>query len=110
MGGTARGRSTAVAASSLGLRFSVGETALLNRDRALRPERRLRTARIAADSPRDERILPGSERACARELPRGHGSRQPPPRAPAEEQPRRLVRPRDRVIDRVAADLLGLIL
>src|SRR5207253_5398190 len=81
-----------------------------NSDRALRPERVLPTARIAADSLRDERILPGSERACARELPRRHGGRQPPPRGPVEEQPGRFVRPCDRVIDREAADLVGLIL
>src|SRR5262249_44533635 len=40
--------------------------ALLDRDRALRPERRIRTARVATDSCRDEDILPGKERAYAR--------------------------------------------
>src|SRR5947208_8648168 len=82
----------------------------LHRDRALRPERVLPTARIAADSSRDERIAPGSERACAREPPRGNDRRQPLPRAPVEDQPGRLVWPRDRAIDQVAADLLPLIL
>src|SRR5437016_4324869 len=83
---------------------------LLHRDRPLRPERVLPTARIAADSSRDERVAPGSERACAREPPRGNDRRQPLPRAPVEDQPGRLAGPRDRAIDQLAADLLPLIL
>src|SRR5207245_3121943 len=84
--------------------------ALPNRDRDLGPERILRTARVAAYSSRDERILPGSERAFARKCPGRNRSRQSPPWAPVEEHPGRLIRPRDRVIDRVATDLVRLIL
>src|SRR5437762_10345166 len=69
---------------------------LMNRDRDLRPERILCTAGVAAYSSRDERIFPGSERASARKFPGRNRSRQSLPRAPVDEHPGLLVRPRAR--------------